>query len=837
MKHILLHCHENFGGIIVGYFFNVRGDKLEKTLMGMLRSFLYQLLEVDPTLREPFIAKYLDKVKKHGKEWEWTVGELQNFLLLETKRGQIKPLLLLVDALDECDDLEVQKAVEFLEELSISAIKANVALHICLSSRHYPTIDMKSRLELKIEDQEQHDRDIIKYVGNKLRVRDKMIEEELLRRAKHVFLWVVLVVEMLNHAFERGNTRAMQKKLQEVPSDLDGIFFTILQKDGQDKEATLLMFQWVLFAKRPLNPEELYFAVMAGIEPEELSARNHQRETDEVIRRYITSISKGLIEIRKGKRKTVQFIHESVNDFLLRNKRLQTLQAALQQYPVGASHDRLAACCMAYIKMKDLDLYASDEKLSKMDIDPVSLSNSSKVFSAQFPFTEYAARYVLAHAEMAQAGCISQQLYVQWLRQGNFKRLKTFHNAFYTSKYYAEDLIYALSLESLYELAKIILQDSAADVNLQGGHFGTALQAASYNGSREVVSMLLEKGADVNLQGGEFGTALQAASYCGHIELVALLLEKGADVNLQGGHFRTALQAASYNGSKEVVSLLLKKGADVNLQGGRLRTALQAASYNGSKEVVSLLLEKGADVNLQGGQFATALQAASYNGSKEVVSLLLENGADVNLQGGHFGTALQAASWHGSREIVSLLLENRAHINLQGGYYGSALQAASWRGSRDVVSLLLENRADVNLQGGHFGTALQAASYNGSKEVVSLLLENGADVNLQGGEFGTALQAASCRGHIESVALLLENGADINLLGGYLGTALQAASYKGRKDVVVLLLKNGADVNVLGGKYGNALQAALSRENREVVTLLREYGSIEKQVSNDSELV
>jgi hypothetical protein len=37
--------------------------------------------------------------------------------------------------------------------------------------------------------------------------------------------------------------------------------------------------------------------------------------------------------------------------------------------------------------------------------------------------------------------------------------------------------------------------------------------------------------------GGEYGTALQAASYQGNLGVVALLLEKGADPNTHGASF------------------------------------------------------------------------------------------------------------------------------------------------------------------------------------------------------------------------------------------------------------------------------------------------------------
>lgn len=84
-------------------------------------------------------------------------------------------MLLLVDALDECDVLEVQIFVKFLEDLSIYTISAKVALYIYLSSGHYPNIDIKTKLELKLEDQKQHNKDITEYIQDKLRVGDKEI--------------------------------------------------------------------------------------------------------------------------------------------------------------------------------------------------------------------------------------------------------------------------------------------------------------------------------------------------------------------------------------------------------------------------------------------------------------------------------------------------------------------------------------------------------------------------------------------------------------------------------------------------------------------------------------
>jgi ankyrin repeat protein len=50
------------------------------------------------------------------------------------------------------------------------------------------------------------------------------------------------------------------------------------------------------------------------------------------------------------------------------------------------------------------------------------------------------------------------------------------------------------------------------------------------------VQLLLKNGAEVNLQGGFFQNALQAASDGGHKAIVQMLLENGAEMDLQGRH-------------------------------------------------------------------------------------------------------------------------------------------------------------------------------------------------------------------------------------------------------------------------------------------------------------
>ncbi|RYP53073.1 hypothetical protein DL768_001850 [Monosporascus sp. mg162] len=399
-----------------------------------------------------------------------------------------------------------------------------------------------------------------------------------------------------------------------------------------------------------------------------------------------------------------------------------------------------------------------------------------------------------------------------------------------------------------------LLLEKGADVKIQGGNYGTALQAASYNGHKDIVQLLLEKGANVNIQGGEYETALQGASHGGHKDIVQLLLKKGANVNMLGGFYHgTALHGAAFGGYKEIVQLLFEKGADVNIQDTRCRAALQVASFKGHIEIVHMLLEKGALVNIRGGSYyGTALYEASLGGHKELVELLLKKGADVNGQDQESRTALQVASSGGHKEIVQLLLKKGADVNGRDWGSRTALQVASSKGHKEIVQLLLEKGADANMHNGYYGeTALYEASSKGHKEVVQLLLEKGAEVNVQIREFVTALYEASCGGHKEVVQLLLqkgadmgaalhgassegykeivqlllENGADMNVQARWYGTALHGASSEGHKEIVQLLLKNGADVNVQAGWYGTALLGASSEGHKDLVQLLLENGA------------
>ena len=137
-------------------------------------------------------------------------------------------------------------------------------------------------------------------------------------------MWVVLVVPILNEELERGRIFAVKKRLQEIPAGLSELFKDLLKRDNENIDDLLLCIQWILYAKRPLTREEFYFAVVSGLDPDpvNLAEWNPKHISTDIMTRFVLSSSKGLAEITKSRDQTIQFIHESVRDFLLKDKGL-----------------------------------------------------------------------------------------------------------------------------------------------------------------------------------------------------------------------------------------------------------------------------------------------------------------------------------------------------------------------------------------------------------------------------------------------------------------------------------------------------------------------------------
>jgi ankyrin repeat protein len=823
--------------IRLAFFFHRRGVQLQQTSMGMLRTISHQLISQSASARAVFRARYNEKKSfgHYGIDWEWHDAELRQILksalAVATKSHAIS---IFVDALDEASENSAEPVVAYIykvnEELQGSARQTR----ICFSCRHYPIFSLNIGFEVCMETENNDDisacidQELLKHIqAHKRQSREddiKVLQRQLSSSASGVFLWASLMVPIVAKEYNKGKSlKHVLETLQRAPPNLGSIYEHILKTliDAEDRKDSLHLMQWISLANRPLSLTELRFA-LALDDPSIHDFQNSVQDSEDFVEddvrmeQLITSQSGGLIEVRDHNGSSVvQFIHQSVNDSLLKGG-FEWLGLHSRADVIGQGHHRLARSCVNYLKLGEIQ---EVERLSPC---------RSQGARQNPPFLEYAIQSWFLHAQIAERKGITQNDLIQRFEWPNVHYFQNWIDMFHAIDEYSLNPRRPHLLSTLLHIAaasnlQSIVQELVAVrplVEQKDSQGNGALHFAARFGHDRVVSILLNAEANLQAQNLNGYTALERAASGGHTNTIELLLKNGADVNYRTDHAGNALCSAISARSYLATRMLLQNGAKINVQGGPYGNALHTAACEGSEPIIKLLLNKGADIHAQGEPYGNALQAAAIRGHEPIVKLLLNKGADIHAQGGLYGNALQAAAVQGHEPIIKLPLNKGVDIHAQSGLYGNALQAAAVQGHEPIVKLLLNKGADVYAQGGLYGNTLQAAAYWGSEPIIKLLLNKGADIHAQGGLYGNTLQAAAVRGREPIVKLLLNKGADIHAQGGKYGNALQAAVYRGREPIVKLLLNKGADIHAQGGKYGNALQAAVYRGREPVVKLL-----------------
>lgn len=124
---------------------------------------------------------------------------------------------------------------------------------------------------------------------------------------------------------------------------------------------------------------------------------------------------------------------------------------------------------------------------------------------------------------------------------------------------------------------------------------------------------------------------------------------------------------------------------------------LYYACENGNEEIVNILLGAGADIDFKSCEGSpTALHAACSNARYDIVKILLDRNADVNASSAEYGTALYAAVGTLENRVVELLLDHKAELNIVGGPHQRALNLAAFSGNLDAVRILIEKGAEID---------------------------------------------------------------------------------------------------------------------------------------------
>jgi ankyrin repeat protein len=752
MKFALANARRTAGNdAVIAYFFNARGEDLEKSIVGTYRALLLQLLEQLPALQGVFESSALSS-QGISANYQWSHEALQTLLEQAIQSLGQSHVVCFIDALDECDEQQIRSMVSFFERVGQLTVSAGIHFQVCLSSRHYPTIRIEKSLSLVLEGQEGHTRDITNFLKSALRIGKselaEQIRSELQAKASGVFMWVVLVVDILNQEYDRGRMHALRRRLREIPTDLHALFRDILIRDSRNKEELILCIQWVLFARRPLSPAELFHAILSGVEPDAVTAWDCEEVTESVVRRFILDSSKGLTEITKADAPTVQFIHESVRDFLLKENDLGNIWPELRHNFGGQSHERLKKCCLSYIildiqGLEDIPeiVLASNERARRLR---VSVSES-------FPFMEYAVHHVLYHADAAQESNINQELFilefprVRWIRLDNLleKHQRRWHT-------HSMSLLYILAEHNM---ANLITANCSARscFEVESERYGTPFLAAVASERIEAIlafvnalhtdehlraqacdffQRLHQQGKSLLLEDFEFPMEHDIVSFLlnsNNRTLITLAIVSG-QVEFDETHdgWSTPLIWACKKGYVDIVDPLVKVcKVDINARDHEGATPLVRAAASGHLEIVKLLLGTiNIQVNVGSNKGLTALMSAAQQGHYSIVKTLLDTDKiDVNAADMVGETALMKAVRHRHEDTAALLLNfERIDINAKDKDKQTALMKAARYRCEDAVKLLLGmRRLDINAKDRDGLTALMHAASCGHRSIVESL--------------------------------------------------------------------------------------------------------------------
>lgn len=754
----------------ISFFFNARGKSaLEKSTEGMYRALLHQVVEEVPQLQDMAEPEARESFHKQG----WPLELLKNmFREAMLFCGRKDTLTCYIDALDECDEDEMREMLSMLEDLGEEATSAGVALWICVASRHYPNIRISNLEEILFDDLEGHQEDISLYVQKRLKLQDfgdKLdLAEEIRQRSSGVFLWVVLVVAILNKVRDHGNIHQLRDRLLKIPTSLRDLFDDILNRD-ESNESLTPMIQWTLCAGRRLTALELYFAVL--ISTKQLKAAKLPWDSTlvsrHVLRDFILTGSKGFLEMSmlpldgRPDELQYQFIHESVREFFI-DHGLQRLDPSIQGKVVAASHERLAGSCIQYISLLS-----------------TALADASTDSAAQnmYPFLGYICHYGgFYHAEQAESRGLCQSTFCNTFPLDDWILVQVLTQESGPALHYVEyhaTLLHILIEQEYQNLAKRVVRENTTSTSARGrgracidahyGHLGTALHMAVERNNHEILRILLDCGANTTVQCGDLGTALHLAVSRNHMKAIHTLLSGGAEIDALHENNGTALHIAVTHSYTEVVSLLLTSGADVNVFLGGVGTALHAAVLYHHPKIAKLLIDSGADVDARHSDEKRQMRSETplhiavgrLVDDPEVTRVLLENGADINVQRKRervrrpalSETALHIALRGRNLAVTHVLVESGADLKIcrQPGETVSKTAAES---SPECVRCLLERNANLNIWNrADFGDFLKTVAKvsNQAEQILHLLIEFNVLATISHDDMFAALEAASTR--------------------------------------------------------------------------------------------
>lgn len=667
-------------------------DQDQSTVRQALCALLHQLFSQKPVL----IQHAMKQFEKDGRGLIGTSKSLWAILEDAVRDSQAGPVIIVLDALDECAEEEFENLMRNLESQMRSNQLARGRLKYLLTSRPYEQIvskfrgllDAFPRIHIPGEEESetisQEVNRVIEFRVERLatekalsdRVKDRLAGE-LLKMTHRTYLWVYLVFDYLKTEDFKKTPKGVQSIVESLPKSVNQAYERILNKS---KEPLMVRraLSIILAAGRPLSLWEMNFAV--NIDETVQTLQDLDLEEENHFKSRLRSWCGLFVSVYHGK---IYFLHQTARDFLLNNLPLSSTispEARWQRsITVRQAHNLLAELCVRY-----LNFFNSDTGLRAGSAPEASHQINSQAF------LDYSAKFWGLHfrdASIDDEDTATVRVALK-LIDPDSKAYSVWSDLYWGDKYRRKPST------------------------------PTGLIVAACLGHTVTVKLLLDTGVNINAWDREYGNALEAASVRGYEAIVKQLIDKDADIDAQV----VVAAARNYLNGKEIMTLLLdRRSADVQIT----EQVVKAAAGNGDGGNLILHLHHATAIEVT----EAVMESAATSGQESVLRLFEEWAGTrvVSQQWKLIAQFCTAASTGDSKRVVQLAKQG-IPVDSKDIWGATPLwNAASGRHIKSVQALLATNAVDVNAADVDGRTPLFWPAANGYIEIVKLLLDHGAE--------------------------------------------------------------------------------------------------------------
>ncbi len=793
------------------YFFCDEKIDTQRDGTAILRSLTHQLL-----IRRRSLIKHVKSAYDiQGPQFDRNFGELWRLFTAIASDKRVGPISVIIDAIDECEEITRERLLNGVSKLigkSRSAGSNTPCIKFLVTSRPLSGRQYTTNL-LQIDPAQNHTEQDLRLViqakveGIVQRTRCKpdaraYLENALYSKADRTFLWVTLVLDLLEKSFLASQTD-FKRIIDELPLTLTATYERFLHGISlKHQPLGTRLLHLLVGSSRPLTLEEM--RILVAIKGHHHTLVAVEEDAQPNIRITIEGVLGPLVRIWDSR---IYLLHQSLKEFLqtLSTQRENPLSAIYGVDPRKANL-LLAEACVSYLLLDDFkqDLFALNQSRTKEPpVSPVALSTTAESIEQPWDPFDLGEDTLFKDSTVFEVeACVSI---------GNRYALFDYSANYWAEHFSAAHLISPPDLK----LSVLLLSDAGSSQGLNWFHFYwlraemdtscpqdfVPIVTASYFGHTTSLKTLLREGLPTE---SDIGTRdLYWASRMGHRDVVDLLLrqEVSPDVKVVDG--QTALIAAVQFNRIDVVMRLLEDDGFISEENGYRvnsaamggRTALSIAAGNGLVEIVRQLLQHSriepniADI----GQWSPLFWSIGGKHLDVLQLLLADSRVSVNHVDRSGRNALSWAAAAGELELVRLLMSLkhlRAHEPDKNGR--TALSWAAGNGHLETTAYLRRSqRINVSEKDKDGRNALSWACSGCHYRVVEYLIKHDRQgVDEEDVDGWTPLFWALFISAPKTVQVLLDSAlVNVNKKDRNGRTALSFAAGYGYLDVVQILLK------------------------------------------------